>query len=289
MAGEETIAIEEQAPAAAPTGRRRSNARWIAILLFLAFAGGVAATIWAMPALTAWWRGARPPSAANIAALPPGQPVVANAFRPASLARQELLDAHMAELEDRMARITIDAQAASGHAARAEGLLIAFAARRALDSGSPLGYVEGQLRSRFGQAQPRAVATIINAAREPVTLTDLEAGFEDIAPGLRTDPPGTGWWTAFMNEARDLVIIRKATTPSRVPEQAVPRIRRLLESGRIDPAITEVERLPGHAKADRWLQTARRYREARRALDLIETAAILEAPQIRAQPSQLAP
>src|SRR3546814_8195783 len=84
------------------------------------------------------------------------------------------LTTRVSELEDRIPRINVQAQAASGNAARAEGLLIAFAARRALDTGGPLGYIEGQLRLRFGRAQPRAVATIINAAREPVTLQDLQ-------------------------------------------------------------------------------------------------------------------
>src|SRR3546814_289458 len=89
----------------------------------------------------------------------------------------------VSELEDRMSRIKVQAQAASGNAARAEGLLIAFAARRALDTGGPLGYIEGQLRLRFGRAQPRAVATIINAAREPATLQDLQAGLVEIEIG----------------------------------------------------------------------------------------------------------
>ncbi len=39
--------------------------------------------------------------------------------------------------------------------------------------------------------------------------------------------------------------------------------------------------MPGRAYADRWMQLARRYLEARRALDLIETAAILESRTLR--------
>src|SRR3546814_9831855 len=40
------------------------------------------------------------------------------------------LTTRVSELEDRISRINVQAQAASGNAARAEGLLIAFAARR---------------------------------------------------------------------------------------------------------------------------------------------------------------
>ena len=54
--------------------------------------------------------------------------------------------------------------------------------------------------------------------------------------------------------------------------------------------------MPGRAVAEKWVQMDRRYMEARRALDLIETAAILEPRTLRssegapvAQTSPLAP
>ena len=55
-------------------------------------------------------------------------------------------------------------------------------------------------------------------------------------------------------------------------------------AGRVDDAIAEVESLPGHddPMAAAWLTDARRYNDARRALDRIETAAILEPGQNRA-------
>ncbi len=280
-------AADETPPAIHATGeplgqrafreRRRGRGPWLLAGVTLAFLGGVAAAIIAYPRISGWWSGAD-----TAQTLAPPAPVSTRAnqddAQPLNAARQDLLGVRMSELEDRLARISVAAQAASGNATRAEGLLVAFAARRALDSGTPLGYVEGQLRLRFGQAQPRAVATIINAAREPVTLTDLQGGFADLAPSLSTSPPGTGWWTAFRQEARNLVIIRKTSTPSPLPERTIPRIERLLASGRVAPAMEEVARLPGKAVAERWLDMARRYREARRALDLIETAALLESP-----------
>lgn len=264
--------------------RRRGNTRWLILLIAIAFIGGIVAAVLAYPKFVAWRTGTTPQSAVA--------PVTGTSSRAVSPAvpldaqRQDVLATRMTELEDRLARVLVATQAASGNATRAEGLLVAFAARRALDSGSPLGYVEGQLRLRFGQAQPRAVATIINAAREPVTLTDLQGGFEDIAPSLRTSPPGTSWWTSVEREVRGLVIVRKASTPSPLPERVIPRIQRLLSAGRVAPAMEEVARLPGKASAERWLQIARRYREARRALDLIETAAILETPPVRLVPAE---
>ena len=210
--------------------------------------------------------------------------------------RIDLDPARLVELEERLNRITVEAQAASGNAARAEGLLVAFAARRALDNGTPLGYIEGQLRLRFGQAQPRAVAAIINAAREPITLADLRGGLMDVSTQLTTPPADAGWWDALEHEARELITIRKASTPSPRPQVAMDRALRYIDGGRVSAALAEVERMPGRAVADRWMQYTRRYLEARRALDLIETAAILEPRELRgtegaavSQTSPLAP
>src|SRR3546814_4848182 len=80
------------------------------------------------------------------------------------------LAARVAELEQRLSRITLQAESASGNASRAEGLLVAFAVRRALDRGLSLGYLDAQLRLRFGDDQPNAVKTIIDTSREPVKI-----------------------------------------------------------------------------------------------------------------------
>jgi hypothetical protein len=283
------------APSIAPLVRRTGRPTTVAIIILLAFTAGIALTVWALPYIHARW-GQPAPAPHPVAAVSGQRALALGDPRPIDAATQDLLAIRIAELEDRMTRISVEAQAASGNAARGEALLVAVAARRALDSGAPLGYVEGQLRLRFGQAQPRAVATIINAAREPVTLADLQGELEEIAPRLVGNPPGSNWWTAFKKEAQEMVIIRKSTTSSPLPERALRRAQSLLMAGRVDATMAEVNAMPGRAAADRWMQMARRYREARRALDLVETAAILEPRQIRAgdgstvsQPSPLAP
>lgn len=212
---------------------------------------------------------------------------------------ERALAVRVADLEDRLSRINVQAQAASGNAARAEGLLIAFAARRALDRGSPLGYIDPQLRLRFGDAQPKAVTTIVNASRQPVTLEELAAGLDDIGPSLAAGSSGAGFWTEFKQELSELFVIRRQGTPSPAPQQRLLRAKRYVETGNVDAAISEIEKLAGIEKdedASKWMEKARRYNEARRALDVIETAAILEPQQLRtaegekvAQPSPLAP
>src|SRR3546814_8952066 len=56
------------------------------------------------------------------------------------------LDQRLAAAQQRLARLDLQAQAAAGNAARAEGLLIAFASRRAIERGVELGYLADQLR-----------------------------------------------------------------------------------------------------------------------------------------------
>lgn len=188
------------------------------------------------------------------------------------------LGARVAELEQRLSRITLQAESASGNASRAEGLLVAFAVRRALDRGLSLGYLDAQLRLRFGDDQPNAVKTIIDTSREPVTLEQLRAELDAMAPQLvGRDGGGDGsLWTGLRRELGELFVVRAAGTQSPRASERLDRARRYLAAGQVDLAITEVEAMPGVDVAGEWLIDARRYHEARRALDLIETAAILE-------------
>ncbi len=263
-----------------PPARRRSMMLSLVILMLLAFAVGVAITIWAWPQIQKRW-GNAPAQAQPVAPAAQPQTLASSTQRSLTPDAAQAIDGRVIQLEERLTRITVEAQAASGNAARAEGLLVAFAARRALDNATPLGYIEAQLRLRFGQAQPRAVATVINAAREPITLADLRGGLTDMGDRLTKPSAASSWWDSLQHEASELLTIRRTSTPSPRPEVAYDRAVRYLDSGRVEAALTEVERLPGRAFADRWIQSARRYLEARRALDLIETAAILEPRQLR--------
>jgi hypothetical protein len=176
-----------------------------------------------------------------------------------------------------LAELDLQSRAAVGNADRAEGLLVAFAARRALDRGVALGYLEGLLRQRFAATQPQAVGMVITAARDPVTLQQLQDGLKEISPELGGGGPEQSWWNAFTSEFSDLIRIRKAGTPSTVPSERLARAKRALDAGLTEVALAEVLRLPGRDQAGDWVAKARRYVAARRALDTIETAALLES------------
>ncbi|MDZ7588466.1 MAG: hypothetical protein U5J78_04760 [Parasphingorhabdus sp.] len=274
------------------------------ILMLVAFIGGVIATGWVVSRYNPFENkpvveklSSEPSPSERLAnridadgkVLPPKitDPAGAPATVTNTPARELALAARVADLEDRLSRINVQAQAASGNAARAEGLLIAFAARRALDRGSPLGYIEGQLRLRFGDAQPKAVTTIINASREPVTLEELASLLEDMGPALTTGARNRGFWESVQAEFADLFVVRKDGTPSPAPQQRLTRAKRYVEVGNVEAAIGELEKLPGSEGATAWMEKARRYNEARRALDVIETAAILEPQQLRGSEGEL--
>ncbi|WP_247712920.1 MICOS complex subunit MIC60 [Qipengyuania intermedia] len=190
------------------------------------------------------------------------------------------IDQRLAAAEQRLSRLDLQAQAAAGNVARAEGLLIAFATRRAVDKGAELGYLADQLRLRFGDALPNAVNTILTFSRDPVTLDQLIFRLEGLAPSLQSGE-GKPSLERFADELGSLFTIRRESAPSPQPQQRLERARLFLESGRADSAVAEVRNLPGAVNAEGWLRDAERYASAQRALDLIETAAVLEPRRLR--------
>jgi hypothetical protein len=186
-------------------------------------------------------------------------------------------------LEERLALLDLQSRTAVGNADRAEGLLVAFAARRAIDRGVALGYIETLLRQRFAATEPQAVATILTIARQPVTVQSLHQQFQEVAPHLVGGGQQQSWWAAFKVEMAGLVTIRRENTPSTQPAERVRRAGQSLEAGEVKVALLEVLRLPGHERAAPWIANARRYVAAHTALDRLESAALLEprAPVVR--------
>jgi len=190
------------------------------------------------------------------------------------------LDQRLAAAEQRLTQLDLQAQAAAGNAARAESLLIAFATRRAVERGAELGYLADQLRLRFGDQWPNAVATIIEFSRNPIRLDGLVARLEGLAPQLAESSEGPSW-AAFQREIGQLFVVRRESTPSPQPQRRLERARWALEQGRYQAAIDEVKGMPGADKAESWIKDAERYRKAMDALEVIETAAVLDQRGLR--------
>lgn len=191
------------------------------------------------------------------------------------------LDQRIAAMEQRLARLDLQAEAAAGNAARAEGLLIVFAARRSIERGAPLGYLADQLRLRFGEARPTSVQTVIDGANDPVTLDQLLARLDGLAPRLRTAPRQENALAWLGREARELFVVRREDTPSPAADRRLERARLFLESGRAGAAAAEVRNLPNAVEAEDWIGDAERYSRVQRALELLELTAILEPRELR--------
>jgi hypothetical protein len=263
-----------------PAARTGSMKRTL-ILILLAFLVGLGVTAWAATR----WAPARKLLLGN-AAVQPSRPIGAQppptvleqaptadlrAATPPSDA--SLMDDRINALESRMAQI---GTTSGGVSSRAEGLLLAFAARRAIDRGLSLGYLEGALQQQFGMSQPRAVGVIIAAASQPVTVDALKDDLITIAPKLISRSPTKGWMDSIRDSVSGLIIVRKAGTATANPVDRLARAERMLDAGRVDVALTEVARLPGAQNGAAWMQSARRLVEAHRALDVLEAAAIMQ-------------
>lgn len=271
--------MTDRAPSAPRTRGHRTAL--VVTLILIAFAAGlvlmgiaVRRVHWLQPDESA---ATRPVTSTTANQFTPAAPLDANGepnSDPAVLAtREAALAAQLTALEARTAAVSADAAAASGQAGRAEAVLTLAATRRAIDRGQPLGYLEEQLRQRFGTLQPRAVNYLIQAAHHAVTLEDLRQGLDAIAPEI-AGPADDGWFSGLRREMSTLIVLHKAGTPSPLPADRLDRIRRLLDAGQVQAARAEVQRLPGVDDAANWMTAAERYILARRALDILENTAL---------------
>lgn len=252
--------------------------------LLRALLGGLLLALVASAALIGWlvWdgklaieRGVELVGMADKAA-PPAATV--NSAPPATAA----LEQHISALEQRLARIDLQAAAAEGNTARAEALLVALAARRAVERGAELGYLEDQLRLRFGTARPAAVDAVIGAAKQPVTLVQLSAELNQLTPVLSGEAPEQGAWSRFRRQMSDLFVVHRTAPGTSNVESRLAQAQLLLRTGQVDGAAELVAGLPGRAAAGDWIAKAKRYSGAMQALDQIEQAALSEPEKLKA-------
>ncbi len=220
----------------------------------------------------------------NTAASPPQQAIAATVLpspAPTASLAAGALDQQVGALEQRVAQLNLQAAAFGGNSVRAEGLLVALAVRRAIERGTGLGYLEEQLRTRFGAARPDAVNTLIAAAKTPVTLDQLAAQLDELGPALLGQPTDESGWDRFQRELGSLFVIRREDGKAQQPALRLDHARLLLRSGKIAEAMAEVARMPGSLAAKEWLAAAQRYADAQAALDQIEQAALTEPERLK--------
>jgi hypothetical protein len=244
---------------------------WIVLLILV----GAGLAVWG---LSRWDSGARflgiAPEPAPVLALQPASPALAPPTAIDGASSAAAAD-RLAMLEARLRTVENATQRTAGSVGRADALLVAFASRRAIDRGVPLGYLETLLAERFGAQHPVAVATIITASRSPVTLDQLTNDYSQLAGELRRGAPDEGLWQGIRRELGSIVSVRRANAPSPKPEARFERAMARLDQGQVDIALAETMRLPGASRAGPWIAQARRYVAAHRALDEVESSALL--------------
>lgn len=249
----------------------------IGLVLVLA---GAAAAVWALghyrPA--ARLLGVEPSAPAMLGppAAAPAAPIPTMSPPPVPTAATDR--SHVADLETRIAKVESATARAEGFAGRADALVVAFAARRAIDRGVALGYLEPLLVDRFGAQHQAAVATIVTASRQPVRLTDLADQYRTLGPDLRRGGPQDNWWSDVKHQLGSLIEIHRAERPAVSPDARYVRALQRLDTGDVDQALAETMRMPGVAHAAAWIDRARRYVAAHRALDEVESAALMPGP-----------
>lgn len=282
---------QANAPGSRKNGRRGGGRLAVGLALIVILALGGAGT-W-LAAREGWLRldlGPMASASGDVPASVASEAVVAAASSAASDAVLASTSAKVSALEQRLAELNQQANTAAGQATRAEALLVAFAARRAIERGQPLGILENQLRVRFGASQPGAVDRVIAAAAHPITLGSLAEELATIQPQLMGKAPQGNTWDWLSGQIASLFVIRHDEGPNATPEARVDHARLALAGGRVDAAISDVERMPGKEAATEWLAHARDWVAAERALDQLETAAmVLPAPQPLPTPSLPAP
>ena len=258
----------------------RTGMGWGARLLigFVLVVLGAIATVWAL--------GHYQSAARFLGVVPAQQPVVLTPKpvvmnpqpQPAAPAQTAAEAQRIGDLEQRLARVETATARAEGSAGRADALVIAFAARRAIDRGVALGYLENLLLDRFGAQHRAAVATIVTASHQPLRLDDLISEYDAVGTDLRRGGPQDSWWTNLKRELGGLVEVHSSERPASNPETLYIRAQQELAAGNVDKALADTMRLPGASRATDWIAKARRYVAAHRALDEIESAALLPSP-----------
>ncbi len=279
MSTEPTYAVSSPQPA-------RRGIRGGLFFLTIAFIAGIGVMGWA---LTQWdvariWLLGEAPVAETARPVPRAdvpQPV----FAPPPVAADQQLVARLAAIEARMALLEANGAGVNGSSSRADALIAAFMARRAIDRGAGLGAAEALLSQQFGVKHARDVAAIIDASRKPVTLAMLTRDLDALI--VEPAASGVGWWDSFTQGFSELITVRSAETVPTDPPARLARARSMLVTGEVERARIEVSQLPFDERARAWVLNAQRYRDVQSALDRVEAAALAPDPSVPAPALQI--
>jgi hypothetical protein len=82
-------------------------------------------------------------------------------------------------------------------------------------------------------------------------------------------------WETVKGELSQLFVLRRDDGSTRTPEQRLIRAQAFVEAGNLSAAMLEVAAMPGASAAQSWMIRAKRYADARKALDRLEQMALI--------------
>src|SRR3546814_955582 len=97
--------------------------------------------------------------------------------------------------------------------------------------------------------QPQAVAALIAASQQPVTLSQLQAGLQTLEPQLQHAAQGGNWWSELSSDIAGLILFKRASEPVMQPIAQLRDARQRLSMGDVAGALWPIGRLPGGARA----------------------------------------
>lgn len=194
-------------------------------------------------------------------------------------ARMVRAEAQVNELQSQVGALGVRVEGAVTGAAQdaqtAQSVMLAAAARRAIETGQALGPLEPPLRARFGQSYPGPVEALVATSARPVTLTRLQQDFGRIEGALASDPAAASdWWASVKSAIDSIASVRRAGEAHVDPAAQTALAAQRLANGDVAGAAAILARLPPSPAATGWLADARRYRAAQAAIAQIEAAAL---------------
>src|SRR3546814_8095440 len=100
------------------------------------------------------------------------------------------------------------------------------------------------LRERFGGTQPQAVAALIAASQQPVTLSQLQAGLQTLEPQLQHAAQGGNWWSELSSDIAGLILFKRESEPVMQPIEPLRDARQRLRSEEHPSELQSLMRLP---------------------------------------------
>jgi hypothetical protein len=103
----------------------------------------------------------------------------------------------------------------------------------------------------------------------------LQAELTGLAPVLLTGNRDTSVWATVKRELSQLFVLHRDGGSALSPEQRMFRAQVFVEAGNLSAAMAEVAAMPGATAAQSWLVRAKRYTDARKAIDRLEQMALI--------------